>query len=391
MDANTEPGAERGEKGTVEFYADERVRLLVGDAEASLSELQNGTVNCCVTSPPYYGLRDYGGEDDQIGLEESPKQYVDRLVGVFAEVRRVLDPAGTLWLNLGDSYSGSWGNQGRKAERGTQRAINAPMMQPVHDGRYPSQGSRTGSTRPGDPPAKNLRMMPYRLALALQDDGWFVRNDVIWWKRNAMPSPIKDRLTNRYEHLFLLTPNPRYEFDLDAIREQLAYPNALGSGSIVGGKNKGTLGGVGATERMRGSSAYGATAYPDGIAPQEAMGATGKRHNEPGRSNPKGKNPGDVWLVDETPADVWDITTRPYPQAHFATFPVDLPTRCIKAGCVEGGVVLDPFSGSGTTGLAAVKMGRSYIGIDLHAEYHELAIERIGPPSLFGKVEVSDG
>lgn len=327
------------------YYSDEFVKLFVGDVRKVLRDLPDASVDCCVTSPPYYGLRDYG-VDGQMGLEQSPDEYVQALVGVFRGVRSALTERGTLWLNLGDSYAGSRkgsGGTGRSSLVGTQHA--GAYFDPRHF--------------KCDVPAKNLLGIPWRVAFALQADGWVLRNAIVWHKRNAMPSSVTDRLTNKYEMVFLLTPGPHYDFDLDAIREPLAYPEALDGTRVFGGRNKGTEGGVGSTERNRGHNVYGRTGMP----PQTGMGATGERHTH---ASEKGRNPGDVW----------DINTRPYPEAHFATFPIDLPLRCIKAGCPEGGTVLDPFSGSGTTGAAARDLGRRYIGVDLNPEYHDLAVAR---------------
>jgi len=289
-------------------YQDEQMTLHHGDAATVLATLPSGSVDCIVTSPPYFGLRDYG-VDGQIGAEASPAEFVAAMVAVFREARRVLADDGTLWLNLGDSYSGSWGNQGRKTERGTQRPITKPMMQPVHDGRYgDTGGSRTGAIKPGAPPAKNLMGIPWRVAFALQDDGWILRNDIIWSKPNAMPSSVKDRPSNKHEHLFLFTKGPRYWFDLDPIRE-----------------------------------------------------------------GDSGRNPGDVWTV----------ATQPFSEAHFATMPPALAERCVQAGCKPHGTVLDPFSGSGTTGYAAAQHDRRYVGIDLSADYLDLSLRtRLAQPTL---------
>jgi len=330
------------------YYADESVTLHHGDALAVLRNLPAGSVDCCVTSPPYYGLRDYG-EPGQYGLEPSPTEYVETMRGVFAEVRRVLADDGTLWLNLGDSYSGSWGNQGRKPERGTQRPVNGPMIQPVHDGRYGDvTGSRTGAIKPGAPPAKNLLGVPWRVAFALQDNGWILRNAIVWDKPNAMPESVTDRLSTTYEMVFLLAKSRRYWFDLDPIREPLAYPEALDGTRVFGGSNKGRQGGVGSSERTRGHNAYG----------------DATRNGRKDAASPVGRNPGDVWT----------LPTSPFPEAHFAVMAPEVARRCIVAGCKPGGVVLDPFCGSGTTGMVAQQHGRRFVGIDLNREYLDLAL-----------------
>lgn len=258
---------------------------------------------------------------------------------LFSEVRRVLADDGTLWLNIGDSYSGSWGNQGRKEGRGTQRPVNGPMLTPVHDGRYPTEGSRTGAIKPGAPPAKNLMGIPWRVAFALQDDGWILRNDIIWAKSNGMPESIKDRLSTKHEHVFMFAKSTRYWFDLDPIREEQS-PVSIARATRAD---------------MRGKDGW-ADAYhgnpPTGLARQSE------------RDTSIGRNPGDVWT----------IATQPFPGAHFAVMPPELARRAVLAGCKPGGTVLDPFSGSGTTGLVAQQTGRKYIGIDLNADYLDLSL-----------------
>lgn len=309
------------------YYQDDQVTLLLGDALDQIRLLPDNSVDCIVTSPPYYGLRDYGNEG-QYGLETTPAEYVGTMRALFAEARRVLADDGTLWLNLGDSYAGSWGNQSRSE-------ISPGKVTGAH-GRYPAQ-TRTGSLRDGMPAAKNLLMVPERVAMALQDGGWILRNKIVWHKTNAMPHPVSDRLSNRYEHLFLFAQAERYWFDLDPIRE----PHAMRPQRRPSGHK---------------------TRQKLGAMPTQTFSTS--QRVEPGvDGHPLGRNPGDVW----------SIPTRPYPAAHFAVFPIDLPLRCIKAGCRPGGTVLDPFSGSGTTGAAARHLGRKYIGIDLNPAYHDLA------------------
>lgn len=294
------------------YYSDDLVTLHHGDALAVLRDLPDASVDCIVTSPPYYGLRDYGVAG-QIGGESSPTEFVAALVAVFREARRVLADDGTLWLNLGDSYSGgsrsTFDTNGGKA-RGRGHAEARPVS---------------------GLPDKNLIGIPWRVAFALQDDGWILRNDVIWAKPNAMPESVTDRLSTRHEHLFLLAKSPRYFFDLDAIRVDHAETT------------------IAAATRAR-----------------KPYAAPGQRANLKTRGmNEIGANPGDVW----------SIPTQPFPGAHFAVYPPTLPERCILAGCKPGGIVLDPFSGSGTTGLAAARHGRRYVGIDLNADYLELSLK----------------
>lgn len=345
----------------------------VGDAREVLEDMPSGLVDCVVTSPPYWGLRDYG-EEGQLGLEDSPEEYVERLVDVFNEVKRVLKPSGTLWLNLGDSYDG-----------------------------------------------KSLVGVPWRVAFALQRDGWYLRNDIIWAKPNPMPESVTDRCTTSHEHIFLLSKNKQYYYDQNAIRE--AYQSDPHGGQMGGDED-------GLTSDYR---------YSEDTDPKRFY------------SN-KGRNK----------RDVWEITTKPFAPAHFAVFPPELPRTCIKAGCppkvcgecgkpyerkieeeyneeetveylkemgadsnlqykgegkddesgkaqnpsdlkrrildskrkikrtvgwekqcdcstdeVESGVVLDPFIGAGTTGLIAEQLNRNWIGVDIKEEYREMALERI--------------
>lgn len=314
------------------YYSDEHVTLWHGDALATLQHLPSGSVDCIVTSPPYFGLRDYG-VDGQIGAEGSPAEYVENMRALFAEARRVLADDGTLWLNLGDSYQSSGGMEGV----GLNARVGSTKRQAL------------GRTRPASGlPAKNLMGIPWRVAFALQDDGWVLRNDIIWAKPNGMPESIKDRLSTKHEHVFLLTKSPRYWFDLDAIREPHSEATAarLAAGPVAIARR--TPG------EKRDPHIYGAASGTN-------TSPTGERHLSGGQG---GKNPGDVW----------SIPTVPFSGAHFAVFPPALAERCVLAGTKPGGVVLDPFSGSGTTGLAAARHGRRYVGIDLNAEYLDLSL-----------------
>lgn len=274
------------------YHQDDRVTLYHGKAVDVLRGLETGSVNCCVTSPPYYGLRDYGVEG-QTGAEPTLTEYVASLFITFGEVYRVLANDGTLWLNLGDSYS--------------------------------------NSTRKTGVPAKNLLGVPWRVAFALQDDRWILRNAVVWNKTNAMPESVTDRLSSRHEQLFMFSKRARYWFDLKPIREPSVYDYSK--------------------PRKRATEAWG-------------LGTGLAAHNGSTQIHPDGKNPGDVW----------SIPTQPFPGAHFATFPVALAERCVQAGCKPDGTVLDPFSGSGTTGLAAINQGRKYVGIDLNSDYLDLSL-----------------
>jgi site-specific DNA-methyltransferase (cytosine-N4-specific) len=350
-------------------YRDDSIILHTGDAATVLATLPAESVQCCVTSPPYFGLRDYGVEG-QLGAESSPAEYVANLVAVFDEVRRVLAKDGVLWLNLGDSYSGSWGAQGRTGQMAGRSIISARQIEA-----HPHKETRTGSIKPGAPPAKNLLGIPWRVAFALQDAGWILRNDIIWAKPNGMPSSVTDRVSNKHEHVFLLSKSPRYFFDLDAIRKPLAESSlarlaqnveAQAGSDRQPGKTNGPMKAVGGKHGKAGDT-------PPGQRPQTNKGATGERHMLHGEG---GANPGDWWEVeDEEMPNIWVIATQPFAEAHFATMPPALAERCILAGSREGDTILDPFSGSGTTGYAATRNGRRYVGIDLNPTYHDLALK----------------
>ena len=306
-----------------EFYRDDHVTLLHGHALDMLKTLPDGSVNCCVTSPPYFGLRDYG-EDGQYGLEKSPAEYVEAMRELFAEVRRVLADDGTLWLNLGDSYVAGSSMTGTKS-----------MRQRLNDSR---ERNKTLSRGKSELSAKNLLGIPWRVAFALQDDSWILRNAIVWSKPNAMPESVTDRLSTRHELIFLFSKKRRYWFDLDPIREP--------AGDYAGKTWQ---------DRLDAGARPGSRGIATTANPIDTVFA----------ANPNGRNPGDVWT----------IPTQPFPGAHFAVFPVEIPRRCIAAGCKPGGTVLDPFSGSGTTGLAAGQLGRKYIGIDLSRKYLELSLQ----------------
>lgn len=316
------------------YYADEQVTLWLGDTLDVLRTLPDDSVDCCVTSPPYFQLRDYGAPG-QYGLEPTVTEYVEIMRQVFAEVRRVLADDGTLWLNLGDSYA--TGPTGTRRSSGLQGAPNSTTTKA-------GMGNKTHC----GVPEKNLLMIPERTAIALQEDGWILRNKIIWDRPNAMPESVTDRFSTRYEHVFLFSRSRHYHFNLDAVREPHKAPGRIAGAGAFGARN--------ASHPRTGTGEY-----------------TGM--------HPLGANPGDVWR----------IATRPNPQAHFATFPIDLPTRCIKAGCKPGGTVLDPFSGSGTTGEAARMLGRKYVGVDLNPAYHDLAVKRFAQGVLDFDIPTTTG
>ncbi|MHC3474644.1 DNA-methyltransferase [Streptomyces sp. 7R007] len=312
-----------------EYYRDDQATLLLGDALDVLRELPDGSVDCIVTSPPYYGLRDYG-MTGQYGLEASPSEYVGTMRAVFGEARRVLADDGTLWLNLGDSYGSAPEQRSRSGikPRSSRRRDGAPVAAP----RDAVRGRR-----------KSLLMIPERVCLALCDDGWILRNKIVWRKTNCMPERVEDRFSGRHEAVYLLVSQERYWFDLNPLREK---------------KNDGI------TWEQR--KAAGAPGW-HGLAGHSAVETVPSL-----ASHPLGANPGDVW----------SLPTARSPDAHFAVMPLELARRCITAGCRPGGIVLDPFSGSGTTGDAARNLGRHYVGIDIKPAYHDLAIKRFAQTVL---------
>ena len=311
------------------YYDSDDVQLHHGDALEVARTLPDGLARTIVTSPPYFGLRDYG-EDGQIGAESSVNEYVARMVELFRELRRVLTDDGTLWLNLGDSYAGSASGY----REGSARADG----QVRGDGH--SRRNRNGTPACGVP-AKNLLGIPWRVAFALQDDGWILRSDIIWHKPNPMPESVTDRPTKSHEYLFLFSKSPRYFYDADAIAEEFADDRKGASGAKV-------------------------SKYADA----SSMRADGGVTSAPTKDARNKRT-------------VWTVPTVPFPGSHFAVYPPDLIRPCIRAGSEPGDIVLDPFSGSGTTGSVATFEGRKYIGIDLNRDYLRMSLEtRFLQPSL---------
>ena len=355
-------------------------KILYGDCLERLKDLRDKSVDCCITSPPYYGLRDYGtgtweggnpncphrrlskasqktitghkqeelvgnvGDaiykavcplcgavrvDKQIGLEETPEEYINKLVQVFREVKRVLRDDGTLWVNIGDSYAGS--GKGRNTDGSVNLDPNS--KQATSRGTVIGTLTKSGS---GEAKPKDLIGIPWMLAFALRADGWYLRQDIIWHKPNPMPESVKDRCTKAHEYIFLLSKKPHYYFDYEAIQEDSVCKEdkRLDAGRI----------------QYDGKRANGR----DTLAQVSFVTINEKRNKR----------------------DVWNITTKSVKEAHFATFPEDLVKPCILAGCRRGGVILDPFFGSGTTGRVAEMLGRNYVGIELNPEYIEIARRR---------------
>ncbi len=276
-----------------------QLQVFTGDALTVLRTLASDSVNCCVTSPPYWGLRDYQTEG-QFGMEKNHLEYVSHIVEVCREIRRVLRPDGTMWLNLGDSYAASPGKHKPEDKAGAKQKTN------------PASAVRMDKNSPGLKP-KDLVGIPWRVAFALQEDGWYLRQDIIWSKPSPMPESVRDRCTKSHEYIFLLAKSATYYYDVEAVKEK-----AVGQTDTAG-----------ETRRNRRS--------------------------------------------------VWTVQTKPYKGAHFSTFPPKLVEPCILAGCPAGGVVLDPFSGSGTTGMVALQYGRNAVLIELNPDYIPLIYERCFP------------
>lgn len=309
-------------------------KIIFGNCLTSMQELvKAGTqVQTIVTSPPYYGLRDYGVEG-QIGLESTPEEYIAKLVEVFRVARELLADDGTLWVNIGDSYAGSG--------KGAWKNLEAPKetYTPVH-----GSPQMKMPKIPEGYKAKDLIGIPWMLAFALRADGWYLRQDIIWNKPNAMPESIKDRCANSHEYIFLLSKSHQYYFDQEAIKEP---------GATSGKRN--SFARTAKTCPMPGAPMLHRSTRPD----IEYSGSRNKR-------------------------SVWSVNTKPFSGAHFAVFPSELIVPCILAGSREGDVVLDPFMGSGTTAVVARQLGRQYLGCEINPEYKSLQDERLGQGDLFG-------
>jgi DNA modification methylase len=339
-----------------------------GDCREILRQQPAETFACCVTSPPYFNLRDYGVEG-QLGLEATPDEYVARMVDVFREVRRVLRADGTCWINIGDSYAGGTIGRDDRDEVSFRSRYEAEGTGRPKLGREGSSGSR----RPPTPglKAKDMIGIPWMLAFALRADGWYLRSEIIWAKPNPMPESVTDRPTKAHETIFLLSKSATYHYDADAIRTPLADKTftTFGTGRISKGTD--ALGKVAADNWSR-----------DVPIRKPRMKRPGKNDLPRSTPNQDRRVAGFNGRYDEAEANgeiagankrtVWTVATQPYDGAHFATFPPDLIKPCILAGCPEGGVVLDPFLGSGTTGMVAEALGRRWFGCELNPAYEPL-------------------
>lgn len=352
----------------------ENHRILVGDCIEMMRTLPDKSVHTCVTSPPYFGLRDYG-VNGQIGLEESPAEFLSRLVAVFREVRRVLRDDGTIWVNMGDSYASK---------------PNGPLSGGGHVAGLPHVAVRTAQSRrssriPEGFKHKDLMGIPWRLAFALQDDGWYLRQDIIWHKPNPMPESTRDRCTKAHEYLFLLSKSRRYHYDSDAIREPAAESSearwsqdvdAQAGSDRVPGKANGPMKAVGGNRSKRDSF------QRDGSKREAPIPGQSKGTHRPDR------DPSSWDLLTRNKRSVWSVPTVGYKGAHFATFPPELIRPCILAGAPRGGLVLDPFGGAGTTALVSMQEGRRSILCELNPEYAAMARARTEAAWLDGAAQM---
>ena len=325
----------------------EKNKVYLGDSLETIKTFPDKSIDCVVTSPPYYGLRDYG-VDGQIGLEETPEEYIDKLVSLFREIRRCLKDEGTCWVNLGDSYSGNCSRTSKgRAGMGAER-----------EGVF---------TKGGGLPPKNLIGIPWRFAFAMQADGWILRQDIIWHKPNPMPESVTDRCTKAHEYIFLFSKQEKYYFDAQSIQEECvdkAYSNRQNAGEKERSQTQGYSKAGGHRDNSGGFTKKSKNTQYDGQTPNSTH-----LRREAGLK--------DVVYTTRNKRDVWSVCVKPNKEAHFATYPPELITPCILAGCPEQGIVLDPFMGSGTTGIVARTFNRNYVGCELNPEYHKMSERRI--------------
>lgn len=342
-------------------------KIYQGDATEVLKTFPDESIDCVITSPPYWGLRDYG-QPGQLGMEDTPEEYTANMVKVFSEIKRVLKKTGTLWLNLGDSYAGSgrgldgdgtW-NPGKGDSKQETHRNNQQQMRKVNEHSFSKKRMEQGAigNKWVKPPKglkqKDLVGIPWRVAFALQSDGWYLRQDIIWSKPNPMPESVTDRCTKSHEYIFLLTKSGKYYYDADSIAEPMAEYERQRR----------------LREREQGLTREPLTLARDGQPGMTDQSQTGAIRNlsrihdlaEKGTANKR---------------SVWTIATKPFAEAHFATFPPELIQAPVKAGCPKYGVVLDPFMGSGTTAVVARLLSRRYVGIELNPEYIKIAQKRL--------------
>lgn len=344
------------------------------DALRALKTMESGSVNCIVTSPPYLALRDYG-VDGQIGLEQTPEEYIQKLVDVFHEAKRVLKDDGTLWLNIGDSY---WGSGSRGFDF-TELPLEHSQIQKGSKGTLDLSAVPKLVGNVGVYKNKDLIGIPWMLAFALRADGWYLRQDIIWAKANNMPESVKDRCTKSHEYIFLLSKNEKYYFDNEAIQEEAVSANdkRAGKGRLeYDGKRSDTDSlNVGKSFVSITDKRNKRDVWSDGAEHYKNLQEKGQQPNTMHIRRAEGLQ--DVQYETRNKRDVWRVSTKPVKEAHFATFPEELITPCVLAGCPKNGVVLDPFLGSGTTGVVAHNLGRHYVGIELNPKYVEIAKRRI--------------
>lgn len=325
----------------------EKNTIINGNSLEVLKSLPDNSIDCCVTSPPYYALRDYGC-DGQIGLEETPEKYIERLCDVFSEVRRVLTPEGTLWLNIGDSYNGN--------KVGNTEVVKNKKVSESND----FHKKLWSGAKP-----KDLIGIPWMLAFALRSQGWYLRQDIIWHKPNPMPESVTDRCTKSHEYIFLMSKSQKYYFDYEAIQEPCADQSRTNyaCGNRTNGINK-----------DRNDNDFGERSKTWKPRTKNCQ-YDGQKPNSFHLSRENGEPDKEYYVRNKR--DVWSVNVKPCSEAHFATYPFELIKPCILAGCPENGIVLDPFMGSGTTAIVARSLNRNYLGIELNPEYIKIAHRRL--------------
>lgn len=370
------------------------VRILQGDVASRLGDLPDESVHCVVTSPPYYGLRDYGVEG-QIGLEKTPEEYVRKIIEVFRQVKRVLRNDGTLWLNLGDSYAGSWGAQSRPNGNDIKSTLQGGSSLSARQIENHPRGSHTGSVKntPGLKP-KDLIGIPWKVAFALQADGWYLRQDIIWSKPNPMPESVKDRCTKSHEYIFMLSKSEKYYYDQESIKEPASFSTEERKNRSHNGQKGMTAKKINVMDPVKIPSgwdtdkgSYGSI-HKDGRTKSDKQRGHSRRHagfNERWDHMTKGEQCSGM----RNKRSVWTIATQPFPDAHFATYPEELIRPCVLAGCPTGGTVLDPFGGAGTTAIVAMSFMRNSILIEINPAYIDITVKRIKKKnSMFDSVIV---